>query len=243
MGYSPFFFIYKCSIIVPHIVEKKRKKEEEMTESKKETIVMFPFMAQSHVMPFLALSLQLQQRGFNIILVNSPLNIQKLRRSIPATSSATAVRLHELPYNSSDHHGLPPDTENTDALPPQLVSRFIESSKSLKPHFASLLSDLVRGRDRPLAVVADIFFGWSAEVAHELGLFHAIFSLSGGFAMACYYSTLLNLPHRKTDSPEFSPPDFPEAGKIHVTQLGASIMAADGSDSWSIFQRENLPAW
>ncbi|KAG5517616.1 hypothetical protein RHGRI_038123 [Rhododendron griersonianum] len=304
-----------------------------MAESKKETIVMFPFMGQGHIIPFLALSLQLEQRGFNIIFVNTPLNIKKLRQSIPPSS---AIRLREIPFDSSGHPGLPPSAENFDVLPYPLVIngcggfglacyystwlnlphlktdspefslpdfpeagkfhvtqlaasylaadgedpwsifqrenlsawgfekhrnlkkrgqgkgiyeeevdgfRFIESSKSLKPHFTSLLHDLVHGGDRLLAVVADIFFGWSAEVAHELGLFHAIFSLSGGFALACYYSTLLNLPHRKTDSPEFSLPDFPEAGKIHVTQLGASIMAADGSDSWSIFQRENLPAW
>ncbi|XP_058199407.1 UDP-glycosyltransferase 92A1 [Rhododendron vialii] len=210
-----------------------------MAETKKETIVMFPFMGQGHIIPFLALSLQLEQRGFNIILVNTPLNIKKLRQSIPPSS---AIRLRELPFHSSDHPGLPPSAENFDALPYPLVIKFLQASKSLQPHFRSLLADLVRG-DPPLAVVGDIFFGWSAEVANELGLFHVVFSGCGGFGLACYYSTWLNLPHLKTDSPEFSLPDFPEAGKFHVTQLAASYLAADGEDPWSIFQRENLSAW
>lgn len=212
-----------------------------MAESKKETIVMFPFMGYGHIIPFLALSLQLEQRGFSIIFVNTPVNIEKLRQSIPPSSSA--IHLREIPFHSSDHHGLPPHVENLDALPYPLVINFLQASKSLKPLFTSLLSDLIRAGDPPLVVVTDIFFGWSAEVANDLGLFHVIFSGAGGFGLACYYSTWLNLPHRKTESPEFSLPDFPEAGKFHVTQLAASYLAADGNDPWSIFQRENLSAW
>ncbi|KAK3205112.1 hypothetical protein Dsin_019158 [Dipteronia sinensis] len=41
----------------------------------------------------------------------------------------------------------------------------------------------------------------------------------GGFGFACFYSLWLNLPHRNTDSDEFLLPDFPEASKIHATQL------------------------
>lgn len=53
----------------------------------------------------------------------------------------------------------------------------------------------------------------------------------------------LNLPHRKRDSVEFTLPDFPESGRFHVTQLTASLLAADGTDPWFIFQQTNLPLW
>ncbi|PSR90223.1 UDP-glycosyltransferase [Actinidia chinensis var. chinensis] len=209
-----------------------------MAESK-ETIVMFPFMAQGHIIPFLALALQIEQRGFNIIFVNTPRNIKELRQAIPPCS---AIRLHEIPFDAADH-GLPPAAENTDILPYSLVIRLLEASASLKPAFTSLLAGLVRGGAPPLGVVADIFFGWSAEVANELGLFHAVFSGSGGFGLACYYSMWLNLPHRTTTSPEFTLPDFSDAGKLHVSQLTESFITADGTDRWSVFQRKNLPAW
>ncbi|KAI7983936.1 UDP-glycosyltransferase 92A1 [Camellia lanceoleosa] len=72
----------------------------EMTE-RKENIVMFPFMAQGHIIPFLALALELEKKnGYTIIFVNTRLNIKKLRPSIPPNSS---IRLLEIPFNSSDH--------------------------------------------------------------------------------------------------------------------------------------------
>lgn len=92
-------------------------------------------------------------------------------------------------------------------------------------------------------MVADFFFGWSAAVTHEFGIFHVIFSGSGGFGLACYFSAWINLPHKDSVSGEFTLPDFPEAGKLQVTQLTPSLVAATGNDPWSKFQKENLPAW
>ncbi|KAF9686455.1 hypothetical protein SADUNF_Sadunf03G0160300 [Salix dunnii] len=66
-----------------------------------------------------------------------------------------------------------------------------------------------------------MFFAWCAEIAHEFGAFHAIFSRCGGFGFACYHSLWLNLPHQNNLSDEFTLPDFPEACTIHVTQLNA----------------------
>lgn len=70
-----------------------------------------------------------------------------------------------------------------------------------------------------------------------------MFSGAGGYGLACYYSVWLALPHRNTESDEFELQDFKEVSKLHVTQLPLSILEADGTDSWSIFQRKNLPAW
>ncbi|XAR60408.1 hypothetical protein NMG60_11033771 [Bertholletia excelsa] len=211
-----------------------------MAEESRGTVVMFPFMAQSHIIPFLALSLEIEQKGYDIVFVNTPLNIQKLRQSIPTIS---AIRLREIPFSAADH-SLPADNENADFLPYPLVIRLLEASTSLKPAFRSLLSNLTSGEGvQPLCVIADIFFGWSAEVAHKFGIFHALFSSTGGFGLACYYSMWFHLPHWSSNSTEFTLPDFPEAGRFHVTQLAASFLQADGTDSWSIFQRQNLRAW
>lgn len=210
-------------------------------ERKKETIVLFPFLAQGHINPFLALSLQLEQKGYSIIFVNSPLNIKKLKSSLPSKSS---IHLLEIPFNSSDH-GLPPDSENTDDLPYNLVLRLLDVSSCLELPFRKVVADFIeknRG-EKPLCVIGDFFFGWSADVAHEFGIFHAIFSGAGGFGLACYYSMWLNLPHRNSDKGEFVLPDFLEAGKFHVSQLSPSLLIADGSDPFSIFQQKCLPTW
>lgn len=210
-----------------------------MSSEKKGRVVMFPFMAQGHIIPFLGLAFQIENRGYDIIFITTPLNVKKLRSSIPPSS---AVRLLEIPYDPVAH-GLPATAENTDSLPYPLILRLLKASISLKPAFRDILCNLRNGGESPLCVIADIFFGWSAQVSSELEIFHVVFSGAGGFGLGCYNSVWLNLPHRETDSPEFSLPDFPEAGTFHVTQLAASFLAADGTDGWSIFQRENLPAW
>ncbi|KAI9079399.1 hypothetical protein K1719_038698 [Acacia pycnantha] len=205
-------------------------------------IVLFPFMAQGHIIPFLALALHLERKTNNTItIVNTPFNIRKLRDSLPPHSS---VSLLEIPFQASDH-GLPPNTENTDVVPYGLVIRLLEASTSMRPAFKLLIQNLMDSQHhrRPLCIIADIFFGWTASVAKEVGAFHVIFGGCGGYGMACYYSLWFHLPHRKGQGDEFLLPDFPEAGRIHKTQLPANIAEADGSDAWSVFQNKNLSEW
>lgn len=207
----------------------------------KENIVMFPFMAQGHIIPFLALALHIEQRhkNYSITFVSTPLNIKKLKSSLPPNSS---IDLHEIPFNSSSH-GLPPNSENCDVLPYNLVIHLLRASTSLKPAFKEVISSLINQGRPPLCIIADIFFGWTCGVAKELNVFHAIFSGSGSYGLACYYSFWTNLPHNKVTSDEFVLPDFEEASRIHKSQLALNMLEADGTDSWSLFQGENFPAW
>ena len=207
----------------------------------KENIVMFPYMAQSHIITFLALALEIEKkRDCAITFVTTTLNLKKLQDSIPSNSS---IVLLEIPFCSSDH-GLPPDSDNTDVLPQSLVSSLDEASLSLKSPFRNLISKLVQDGPPPVCVIADIFLGWTAEIAHEFGIFHAIFSAGSGFGMACYYSLWLSVPHLKPDSDgQISLPDFPEASKIHITQMSMNLRAADGTDPFSLFNKEALSDW
>nr|WJH18535.1 scopoletin glycosyltransferase UGT1 [Artemisia annua] len=202
-------------------------------------IVMFPYMAQGHIIPFLALSHQLEQKGYKITIVNTPLNIAKLRGTLPSSST---IRLLEIPFDPTNHN-LPPHTENTDSLPPHKTIDLLIASTSLKPHFKNTLNNLVLYETKPLCVIADFFIGWAADVSHEFGIFHVIFSGSGAFGLACYYSSWMNLPHKNSAFGEFSFPDFEEAGKLQMSQLTPSLMSATGDDPWSNFQKNNMPLW
>ncbi|XP_049372881.1 UDP-glycosyltransferase 92A1-like [Solanum verrucosum] len=88
-----------------------------------------------------------------------------------------------------------------------------------------------------------MFFGWSANIAHEFGIFHVIFSGAGGFGLACYYSMWLNLPHKKTENFVFTMPDFQEGGNLDVSQLNPSLLEADSNDPYTNFNWKNLPNW
>ncbi|KAJ4724184.1 Glycosyltransferase [Melia azedarach] len=209
---------------------------------RKENIVRFPFMAQGHLIPFLALALRLENTNkYTITFVNTPLNIKKLKSSLPPDSS---IHLLEIQFNSIDHN-LPPCTENTDSIPFHLFPSFLRATSSLKFHFKALISDLIREQNgqKPLCIIADMFFGWCEEIAKELGVFHALFLGGGGFGFACFYSLWQNLPHRKTDSDEFLLPDFPEASIIDVSQMSKYLIETDGNDSFSVFYRQLLLFW
>ncbi|KAF5186881.1 Udp-glycosyltransferase 92a1 [Thalictrum thalictroides] len=202
---------------------------------------MFPFMAQGHIMPFLTLAHQIEQRfGYKIIFVNTPLNIKKLHSSLPPNSSISLV---ELPFCSTDH-GLPPNSENTDILPYPIICNLLEASLSLKPYFNQLILDLTKQQNHPpLCIITDMFLGWTVDIANDLNIFHAVFNTGGAYGMGVYYSMWMNLPHAKTDSDEFTLPDFPEVGSIHRSQLPNNLRNANGMDSWSIYIQKYLPLW
>ncbi|KAG8389046.1 hypothetical protein BUALT_Bualt02G0188600 [Buddleja alternifolia] len=207
-------------------------------EKRRESVVLFPFMAQGHIRPSLALAQLLDQKGYNVTFVNTPLNIKKLHKSLPPSSS---IKLTEIPFNPSDH-GLPPEAENTDSLSYNLICRFVIASPSLKLPFTNLLHHLIelQNGEKPLCVISDFFFGWAADVAHELGIFHAIFSSGGGFGMACYNSMWLNLPHKHTENVEFLLPDFPEAGKFRISQVTPDMHQAVARGTNFDVRQENI---
>ncbi|XP_065866177.1 UDP-glycosyltransferase 92A1 [Euphorbia lathyris] len=215
------------------------------SSSSKPHIIMFPFMAQGHIIPFVALALHIHRtKSYKITFINTPLNIKKLAASFPSDSNSNSpIHLREIPFNSADH-GLPENTENTDVLSYPLIIRLLHASTTLEPAFRDLIREIAdQETESPVCIIADIFFGWTATVAKELGVFHAVFSGAGGFGLAVYYSVWLSLPHRNSDSDEFRVGGFDKALNFDITQLPLSISEADGTDSWSVFQRKNLPAW
>nr|XP_016484599.1 PREDICTED: UDP-glycosyltransferase 92A1-like [Nicotiana tabacum] len=138
-------------------------------------------MAQGHFIPFLALALKLEQeKGYSITFITTSLNIMKRRPSIPPHSF---IRLLEIPYDCT-FHGLPPNTESTENLPLSLFIRFLESTPSLKPAFTKIMSNLFLEENcsrPPLCVISDMFFSWTAKIAHTFGIFHVIFNAGGCF--------------------------------------------------------------
>ncbi|WJX74523.1 hypothetical protein P8452_58167 [Trifolium repens] len=211
--------------------------------AEKQSIVLFPFMAQGHIIPFLALALNLEQKSknYNITIINTPHNILKLQPSLPPNSS---IKLLTIPFISSDHN-LPPNTENTDTVPYNLVIKLLQASLSLQSPFKNIIKNMLtqQPQNHKLCIISDIFFGWTSIVAKELGVFHVVFSGCCGYGLACYYSLWMNLPHRFTNSDDFQLSDFPEARLIQRNQLPNNISQADGFDDWSIFQRKNLSNW
>ncbi|XP_058092294.1 UDP-glycosyltransferase 92A1-like [Magnolia sinica] len=201
-------------------------------------VLLFPYLAKGHLNPFVALAKLLElETSYTITIITTPLNIPTVQSSLPPTST---IRIASLPFNSSDH-GLPPDTENTNALPFHLIINLFQASEALQPSFERFISDVQREDGHPpLCIISDMFLGWTVEIANKLNIFHTVFISCGAYGGAAYFSLWLNLPHCRVDSDEFQIPDFPESGYIHKSQLSYFLRNADGTDSWSRFVPRQL---
>ncbi|KAL3724435.1 hypothetical protein ACJRO7_029581 [Eucalyptus globulus] len=204
-------------------------------------IVMLPFMAHGHLIPFLALARRIRhQTPFVVTLAATPLNLQYLRSIISPYDADSRIHLHELPFRSSEH-GLPPDTENTENLPINQIVALCHSSVSLAAPVERLISDITTEEGRPpLCVISDVVFGWSTDVARRLGTKSIAFTTCGAYGTMAYVSLWLHLPHRSTDAEEFSVPGFPERCRFHRSDLHRIIREADTTDQWSKFFQVQL---
>lgn len=220
---------------------KEIKRQQGRMDSCREHIVMLPYMAQGHIIPFLNLATQIHRRtGFTITILNTPLNIMQLRSMFSSLLQSDGIRLVELPFCSSDH-GLPPNTENTENLPlNQLMTLFYASLNLQKPlrSFLSCTSEL-EGKP-PICIISDIFFGWVTDLAKSMGTINITFSTSGAYGNAAYISLWRHLPHQSTDSYKFCIPWFPPTCKFERSQLHQFLQAADGTDEWSKFLQPQL---
>ncbi|KAG5109553.1 hypothetical protein JHK82_038776 [Glycine max] len=206
-------------------------------KKKKGHVVMVPFMAQGHIIPFLALAREIQQStSFTITIANTPFNIQYLRSALSSSTSPNhQIRLAELPFNST-LHDLPPNIDNTEKLPLTQLMKLCHASLTLEPPLRSLISQITEEEGHPpLCTISDVFLGWVNNVAKSLCIRNLSFTTCGAYGTLAYVSIWFNLPHRKTDSDEFCVPGFPQNYKFHRTQLHKFLLAADGTDDWSRF--------
>nr|XP_027120119.1 UDP-glycosyltransferase 92A1-like [Coffea arabica] len=203
----------------------------------KEYMVMIPFMAHGHLIPFLDLAKKIQQRtGFAITLVSTPLNVKYLENTISKDSSQESqINLESLHFNSVEH-GLPPNTENTGALSLDLIIKLFQAAANLEDPFRRLIAKVIEKEGRPpLCIVSDIFVGWATAVAKDFETINVTFTTGGAYGTAAYVSLWQNLPHRSSGKDEFSLPGFPDSCRFHITHLHRYLQAADGTDEWSKF--------
>ncbi|XP_062209858.1 UDP-glycosyltransferase 92A1-like [Phragmites australis] len=164
-------------------------------------LLLFPFLAQGHLIPFFNLAKRIEslgqrgsrgrRRSLTITIVSTTRNVANLRRAVPAGSS---IRFAELRFSPSDH-SLPPDAESSDAIPLQDFPAFYFATEALRSPFERLVTELA-GREgcKNVCVLADIFLGWTAESARALGVQHRVFLTSGAYASAITFALWLRPP-------------------------------------------------
>ncbi|KAK1284428.1 UDP-glycosyltransferase 92A1 [Acorus calamus] len=195
-------------------------------------VILFPFMAQGHLIPFMQLAQLIDHRkGYSVTVVNTPSNIRTLRASLPSTSSVHLVDLTS-----------PGGPENTDAITHDEFYSFIQSIElSIRPSFRRLVSDAIAADpENPPCIISDVVLGWTVEVAEELGVFHAFFLPIGAYGSAVFHSLWTQRPYAWTDSDELVLPNRPNI-RVHRTQISPMLLHGDDDDpGFKNFRRQMI---
>ncbi|GLJ05285.1 hypothetical protein SUGI_0015290 [Cryptomeria japonica] len=166
-------------------------------------IVMFPWLAQGHILPCIELSKRLlDQTNIKISIISTPLNIAQIKLFFK--EKELNLNLLELQLPCVD--GLPPGMENTSNLPTHLTLPFHNAVKELQKPLEILL-----GQIAPDIVIFDHVLCWISKVTLKLKIKSIVF-----FTHSTAYAGYVFCPARRSESKESTadgllkpPADFP----------------------------------
>ncbi|XP_039818077.1 UDP-glycosyltransferase 92A1-like [Panicum virgatum] len=205
-------------------------------------VVLFPFMAQGHLAPFRCLA-ELARRarpGARVTVVATPGTAGPLRASLAADSLGGDVGVHALPFDPAGY-GLPAGACTTAGIVSHQLITLFAASESLRPAFQHLVAGL-RAADpgAEVHVMADMFLGWTLDVAREASASHSAVLTTGGYGAAVYFSLWSSVPLPEDDA--FLLPPFPDV-TVCRSQLTDHLAAGDGTDAWSTFVSKQVAAF
>jgi len=120
--------------------------------------LVFPWLAQGHINPFLQLSKALAMHGHTVSFLSTPVNISRIRPSLQLQDCPGRIDLLELPLPPTE--GLTPGAECTADIPIEMAFALQKAIDGLEKPFGSLLRQL-----SPDYVVHDFAQYWAQNVA------------------------------------------------------------------------------
>ncbi|XP_010535333.1 PREDICTED: UDP-glycosyltransferase 91C1 [Tarenaya hassleriana] len=155
-------------------------------------VVMFPWLAMGHLLPFLRLSKLLARKGHRISFVSTPRNISRLPKLPPDLTTMITF----VPFTLPPVSGLPLDAESSMDVP-------YNTQQRLKAAFDLLqipVTEFLR-RSSPEWVVYDYASHWLPKIAAEIGVSKAYFSIFNAASM-CFFGPPEELIADSRTSPE-----------------------------------------
>ncbi|KAI3469433.1 hypothetical protein Pfo_026096 [Paulownia fortunei] len=145
------------------------------------SILMFPWLAYSHVFPFLELAKRLSKRSFHIYFCSSAINLDSIKNNIEKDlSSDASVDLVELHLPSLPE--LPPQFHTTKNLPPNVLPILLQAFQMSSSSFSEILNTL-----KPDLLIYDFFQPWAAKLALSQGIPSIYFATSGAAPFSFFY--------------------------------------------------------
>ncbi|XP_019199080.1 PREDICTED: beta-D-glucosyl crocetin beta-1,6-glucosyltransferase-like [Ipomoea nil] len=153
-------------------------------EEKKETdgrfrVLMLPWLAHGHLVPFLELGNELHDRNFDIYLCSTPVVISSAKSS----SSFHSDKIHTVEINLRPTGDYPelldPSRHTTKDLPRHLIFPLCKAFRMASPSFCDILDEI-----KPDLLIYDVFQPWAAEAAATRNIPAVYYCISGAASMA-----------------------------------------------------------
>ncbi|KAG9137749.1 hypothetical protein Leryth_019384 [Lithospermum erythrorhizon] len=186
--------------------------------AKQPHFVLFPFLAQGHMIPMMDIARLLAQRGVVITVITTPLNAPKLDPVIArAGANGLKIKVIQLHFPAAEA-GLPDGCENYDMLPSiDDGLKFLQAGKMMQPSVEKVLEEL---EPSPICLISDFLFPWTTEVASKFKIPRIVFNGMCCFSPVCFnvFGLLQKSDHIPSSNSEyFVLPGLPD--KIEMTKL------------------------
>ncbi|GER34512.1 UDP-Glycosyltransferase superfamily protein [Striga asiatica] len=145
------------------------------TTTRRLHIVMFPWLAFGHIIPYLQLSKLIAQRGHKISFVSTPRNIDRLPKLPPHLISS--INLVKIPLPTTP--GLPENAEATADINADQMDYLKKAFDSLQPGLTRFLEE-----SDPDWVIYDFCPHWLPPIAARLGISRAFFFIINAWFLA-----------------------------------------------------------
>nr|XP_015645233.1 UDP-glycosyltransferase 91C1 [Oryza sativa Japonica Group] len=190
-------------------------------------IVVFPWLAFGHMIPFLELSKRLASRGHAVTFVTTPRNAARLGATPPAPLSSSS-RLRVVPLDLPAVDGLPEGAESTADVPPEKVGLLKKAFDGLAAPFARFVAEACAAGDgeavtaaagflrKPDWIIPDFAHSWIWPIAEEHKIPYATFLIVPAALVAILGPRRENLTHPRTTAEDYmvQPPWIPFPSNI-----------------------------
>lgn len=165
-------------------------------------ILVFPYPAQGHMISLLDLTHQLAVRGLTITILVTPKNLSFLD---PLLSKHPSIKPLVLPFPVSP--SIPAGVENLKDLP---VGSFSVMMAALGELYNPMLNWFESHPSPPVAIISDMFLGWTHRLACQLSIRRFVFCPSGALAMSVIFALWRDMRQRNDPGDENELISFPE---------------------------------
>ncbi|KAH6802688.1 don-glucosyltransferase 1 [Perilla frutescens var. frutescens] len=143
--------------------------------------VLFPFLAQGHLIPAVDMAKLLAKRGVAVSILVTPENGKRVKPVVDrAIASGLSIRVFHLKLPGAEA-GLPQGCENMDMLPSMEYGlSLFNATAMLREQVEGLLVQL-----QPTCLVADMCFPWATDMALKLRIPRLVFHGTSCFSLVC----------------------------------------------------------